>query len=446
MSHEPTSIEVVEVRQSAEIDACGMGHLHALAYDDALMIRGWAIGRESAAIAVKVSGEGFTFETEAPIRLSRPDVTLAVGDDRPGAEAPGFSLELSPSGSGAAAFLVEIEFADGSTTALGTAAVTVGGGSAASSGELEWERKAIPTEREKVVVGKDGWLFLRRDTNDVIGQHTGRVRLGDEELARWRRILEARVKAARELETKWLCLVVPDKEALYAEYLPDEIVPAPRRTVHQLLELAEEVEAPVVYALEALAGAKGEGPLYMKTDTHWNQRGANVVYRLICRILSEEGVAVEVLEDEAVRWWTETVQGDLGAKLYPDPVSSELVRAGLKDPQGSPVVDNKVPNHGRVIISEQDRPDLPSCVVFGESFARGLLVFLQASFRRLTFVHTSMFVREIVEHERPDVVLSVPVERFLLRVPDDSDAFAQLRRSAVDKGADLPWPAERLGV
>jgi alginate O-acetyltransferase complex protein AlgJ len=446
MSSEAGGIEVVEVRQSEEIGAWGMGHLHALPYEGALMIRGWAIGRESAAAAVKVSGDGFSFAAEAPIRLSRPDVTLAVGDDHPGADTPGFVLELTASGSGSAAFQVGIEFADGSTAALGTFAVEVAGGSAAGSDQLEWRREEIPTERQKVVVGKDGWLFLRRDTNDVIGQHTGRVKLGDEELGRWRRILEARVRAARELKARWHCLVVPDKEAVYAEHLPEEIVPAPQRTVHQFLQLAEEVGAPVVYALDALVAEKGLGNLYMKTDTHWNQRGAGVVYRLICRILAEEGVPVEVLDDEAVRWWAETVQGDLGAKLYPEAVSSELVRASLKNPQGRLVFDNKVPNHGRVVISEQDRPDLPSCVVFGESFARGLLVFLQASFRRLTFVHTSMFVREIVEREQPDVVLSVPVERFLLRVPDDSDAFAHLRRAALDKGGDLPWPADRLRV
>jgi alginate O-acetyltransferase complex protein AlgJ len=446
MSNASHGIEVIEVRQSEEVGAWGMGHLHALPDGDVLMIRGWAIGRDSAATTVKVTGDGFRFETEAPIRLSRPDVTLTVGDDQPGANTPGFALELTPSGIGEAAFLVQIEFADGSTSALGTLAVEVAGDRAEGSGELAWTRKAVLAEREKVVVGKEGWLFLRRDTNDVIGQHTGRVRFGAEDLKRWRRILEDRVRTVRELETRWLCLVVPDKEAVYAEYLPDEIVPAPERTIHQFLDLAEEVGAPVVYALSALERAKVKSPLYMKTDTHWNQRGASVVYGLICRTLREEGIPVEALGEEEVRWWTETVQGDLGAKLYPETVSSELVRATLKNHRGTLVFDNKASNHGRVMILEQDRPELPSCVVFGESFARGLLVFLQASFRRLVFVHTSMFVREVIEREDPDVVLSVPVERFLLRVPDDRDAFAQLRRVAREKGAELPWPADRLGV
>jgi len=85
-------------------------------------------------------------------------------------------------------------------------------------------------------------------------------------------------------------------------------------------------------------------------------------------------------------------------------------------------------------------------VVFGESFAKNLLVFLQASFRRVAFVHTSMFVREIVEQEHPDVVLSMPVERFLLGVPDDTDSYGRLRQTSLKKGGELPWSAEQLEV
>jgi hypothetical protein len=57
-----------------------------------------------------------------------------------------------------------------------------------------------------------------------------------------------------------------------------------------------------------------------------------------------------------------------------------------------------------------------------------------------------MFIDEIVEQERPDVVLSIPIERFLIRVPDDTDALMRLQATVRAKGGKLPWSAEQLEV
>jgi alginate O-acetyltransferase complex protein AlgJ len=434
------AIEVDEVTRFQDFDSCGMGDLNGLSLDDVLTIRGWAIGSSSAATQVEVrSGDG-KLRAEAPVRLSRPDVTLAVGDGVAGAETPGFVVELQPKGEGRTEFTVAVSFGDGETASLGRIVVSVGSGGGMQ--DVVWTERPVPSEREKVVVGKSGWLFLRQDTNDVIGQHTGKVAFDAQQRRDWREVLRRRVAAIQELEATWLCVVVPDKEAVYAEYLPDEIVPARRRTVHEFLDIAEEVGAPVIYALDALVREKKRGAVFVKTDTHWNQRGAFATYRMICSALRSRGVPVEPLNESSIRWSAEIVQGDLGAKLYPELASSEKVCAALDRRFGDLVYDNRVLNHGRVSVYEQDRPDLPSCVLFGESFAKNLLVFLQASFRRLVFVHTSMVIGEVLEQERPEVVLSVPVERFLLRVASDTEGLAKLEATARSKGGALPWPAK----
>jgi hypothetical protein len=57
----------------------------------------------------------------------------------------------------------------------------------------------------------------------------------------------------------------------------------------------------------------------------------------------------------------------------------------------------------------------PTRLVTGQSSTNYLLAFLKESFRRLVFVHTDTIPREIVERERPDVVLACPGERFMVR-------------------------------
>jgi len=65
--------------------------------------------------------------------------------------------------------------------------------------------------------------------------------------------------------------------------------------------------------------------------------------------------------------------------------------------------------------------------------------FLKESFRRLVFVHTSMFIEEVLAVERPDAVVSLPVERFLIDVPEDTDALVRLAETVRAKGGELPW-------
>jgi alginate O-acetyltransferase complex protein AlgJ len=299
-------------------------------------------------------------------------------------------------------------------------------------------------EIDQVVVGRDGWLFLRRDTNDVIGQHLGRVVFSRQDRDRLERLLVRRLELVERAKTTWLLAVVPDKEAVYADALPAAITPSQRRPVHDLLEIADQVAAPVVYLLEDLLSARKQGEVYARVDTHWNYRGAYVGYRAVCENLRRRGVDVDILEEGAVRWFDETIEGDLGSKLGLTPATSPFMRVEVHPLRGWPSYDNQIRNRGRVKIFEQASPDGPTCVVFGESFAESMLIFLCESFTRLVFVHSSMLIPEIVEIERPDVVLNLPTERFLIQVPTDDDAFRRFVRQVREKGRDLSWPPDAI--
>jgi hypothetical protein len=293
------------------------------------------------------------------------------------------------------------------------------------------------------MLGRDGWLFLRRDSNDLVGQLTGKVQLSSEDRERFARLFDGRMRVAAELRAGWLAAVVPNKEVVYAEHLPSEVVLAEQRPVHDVLAIAAAARAPVVYLLDDLLAAKSLGELYMRTDTHWNHLGGYVAYRAICRELGARDYHLKVLKEHDLEWSAvSSALGDLGVKLYPELFESPEVLVRLKARRGRRTYDNGVSNYGRVQIHEQEAADGPTCVVFGDSFVHTLLPYLAESFRRVVFVHTSMFVREILERERPDVVLTVTIERFLVRVPNDAIAFADLRTTVRAKGGELPWCVE----
>ena len=308
---------------------------------------------------------------------------------------------------------------------------------------VSWQMVRPPTDREKVLIGRDGWLFLQRDTNDVVGQHTGRVRMGRERRHAWREILAQRMSWAKRFGIVWVTLIAPDKESVYPEYLPPEIVPSHRRPVHELLDVARSVGAPVLYPVEELVAAKDQGPLYFPTDTHWTHRGAYVAYRALCRELSDRGRPPVVVAERTITWVRDSRAGGLGSKLEPQVEGVGLV-ARLDQRASRLVFDNGITNHGRVMIFEQDRPTMPSCILFGESFAMAMLLFLRESFRRLVFVHTSMMIPDVIESEKPDVVINLPAERFLVRVPTDRDALTTLVDTVRHKVPDDPSQAPTL--
>lgn len=449
------SLEVLSVTPSQEIAKVGKAQVSANASRNDLLLQGWVVGDSAPVEQIEIVDGDRRLIARAPVSMPRPDL-IGTYDDAAMIAKAGFRVRLEARGSGDGILLLRAVPRGSPPRLFADVRVSMPACHSAWRSRRSWSRRrgvtwsyvdhgiswsvtSLSGENEKVLVGRRGWLFLRGDSNDVLGQHTGRVKLGRKERRSWGRVLAKRRSIAEEQGVIWLCVVIPDKEALYSEYLPAEVKPVPRRPVHQVLDLADGSGAPVVYALANLQASKGDGELYLRTDTHWSHRGAYVAYRTICDELVARGAAIDVLDEESMTWSDRAHPGDLGSKVFPGPVVATATWARSKTPKAKLVFDNQVPNHGRVLIYERPDFDGASCVVFGESFVENMLVFLSETFRRLVVVHTSMFVSEILEQERPDVVLSLPLERFLIRVPDDRDALRRLGETARAKGGALPW-------
>jgi alginate O-acetyltransferase complex protein AlgJ len=431
-------IRIDEVSRSPAIDAHGRGNLAAAVDARGLTIHGWAFGGERAATDVEVA-VGEEVLVRMPISIDRDDVAGEF-DGVPAAARSGFMLSLRPRRSGSSRLLVRVLLDGREPVELGAVEASADLDGAEESGDgPAWTYSESPDGLGKVLVGREGWLFLRGDSNDAIGQHTGRVRFSETDEEELRGLFERRVAVARAAGASWLTAVVPDKEILYSEHLPASIVPLAHRPVHDYLGIAAEAGANAIYLHQPLEEAKDRGELYLRTDTHWNHRGAYVAYLAICRELERLGIPLEVVEEDWIEWWERPALGDLGEKLASSPGCMD-VRATLTRSWARRTYDSEIRNHGRVMVHEKDEEKKPVCLVFGESFAETLLYFLKESFGRVVFVHTSMFVEELVALERPDVVLSLPIERFLIKVPDDENALATLAATAAAKGGELPWP------
>jgi hypothetical protein len=173
---------------------------------------------------------------------------------------------------------------------------------------------------EKVVVGRDGWLFYKPDVRYLVEPYRG-----DEALA----AIAGFRDQLRERGIHLLVLPVPGKPALYPEKLTRRAGGVRSPTLALLAALREiGVEAVDLY---------GRPPLgYLKRDTHWSGRAAREAAGTVARRLrelgwAEAGDADFTLREVRVRR-TSDIARMIGLADTEEVVAEQVVRAGSGEP------------------------------------------------------------------------------------------------------------------
>jgi hypothetical protein len=296
----------------------------------------------------------------------------------------------------------------------------------------------------KVVRGKDGWLFLDNDGNHIMLQHVGKLRFTGDQLRQWRAVLETRRAWLGARGIPYFFMVAPNPHSVYHDKLPDEIGgvalgSGERRPLVQLMEHLERHASPaqVMYPLDELQALKDKH-VYTKTNTHWTDLGAFVAYRRLIREV-KQAVPVRALGETDLMIHEVEREGDLGLKVDPRE-SSVHVYVLPRRPAARFLFDNRVFRNGRRIDYECELAPDVKCLVFGDSFAYMMLPELAETFGRLVFAHIATLDHSLVERERPDVVLTLMNERFLIRVPVDLPARSLMEWEAAKREMGQMYP------
>ncbi len=306
----------------------------------------------------------------------------------------------------------------------------------------------ILKDDSKVIRGKDGWLFLANDSNQVLSRHSGDRRFSEAEVRSWHRTLETRRAWLLARGAQYFFVIPPNTHSVYPEMLPPEVVTAPERPVHQVLNRLAEAgsQVRVLYPVDELAAAKEDDlPVFRRTDTHWTGYGAFLTYRALEREMIAAGIELAVTEREDVIFRAETTTGDLGYKVDPNETSAGVL-VNVTHPSIRLVRDNCVANRGSLIETENDSAPDSTCVVLGDSYSYTLMPFFAHAFGRVVLAHTPTLDFGLVEQERPRVVVSVLNERFFASIPCDVNARStredagDKRRAGALRPKTLNWP------
>lgn len=289
---------------------------------------------------------------------------------------------------------------------------------------------AMPDPPVEVLRGKQGMLFLHGDSNDVIGQITGRVRLRDLDM-----FAVAMAHQTRHLLGRTLCrydyvhALVPDKEVVMRDRLPETVgfeSEGPRPLRQYLASAVARLWTPF-YDPGALAM---DG--YPLTDTHWTHGGALRYWRSL--LSARLPGLLQRFDDMPMRRFAGRQLGDLGAKLGLGPEAVEIVAPA--EPSARLLFENGIVNDGAVAWYGNPRGGAGRALVLHDSFANWLKDIIAELFGETVFVHGTVFDAEFVRAFDPSVVLCLQIERFFPRPPVASASLLDfVAREEKAKGA-----------
>jgi len=253
------------------------------------------------------------------------------------------------------------------------------------------------SESSIVVVGKNGVLYANVD--DSMTDYRGLVPYSESQLA----YLLGLVKSERDyLKSKGiglLLVVVPNKESVYPEFLPDDIKKInPTTHLDQIEEyFNKNSDIRFLDLKPTFMAAKQTQQIYYKTDSHWNSYGAFLAYGKIMEALGIKPHSITDYDfipnpDE---------NGDLSkvlkmSDIYAEPIGHRQLKDG--------------------IVSEK----LPCAVVIHDSFYgdTDLKTLMAPHFDRVVDIRygqLTLFSSEMIEREKPSVVIYIMVERVVGR-------------------------------
>jgi hypothetical protein len=274
---------------------------------------------------------------------------------------------------------------------------------------------------DKVIFGKEGWLFL---VEDELAEYRGTNIMKQRDVEKIVKEFLRRKEYLNKRNTKLYIVVAPIKYSVYPEFLPSYVDKINSKTRTDLIvkELNEN-GMNVLDLRPVLLKEKSNGLLYYKTDNHWNNLGAFYAYRAIISRIKSDFPAIPVLSLQDFNIKIETTAGKNLAEMLnmiDDYTDTEYVfkqkfpsKAKKVKKVGYPVPESFPYKWDFEHEFETGNHKLPNLLFIHDSFGKVVMPYVNQSFNRSVFIFDSWNYRSdenIVENEKPDVVVYLILE------------------------------------
>lgn len=269
---------------------------------------------------------------------------------------------------------------------------------------------------ESVVLGKDGWLFLGNRFNNIIYSHIGIDTLTKSDLESTWRSIQNRQEYLKQRNIKYYVCIAPNKHTVYDKYLPTHFQNRNTTKLEQLKSYLKMKDFELIdlkdnfYQYDTFR-------LFHKTNTHWNHVGAFLGYKRLISSIQVDFDDLESFELNDFRIDTLIKQRQDITKMMKIDIEEKQILLNPKEKFKSFELENQLTipdNFNRRPSFYENRfkgTGNLKVLMFRDSFSTAMICFLKEYFGEIVFVWRDDFNTEIIEKEKPDIVIHEIVER-----------------------------------
>ena len=266
----------------------------------------------------------------------------------------------------------------------------------------------------KVVNGKDGWMFLGDSYSNVILESRGLLKFNNKQVNLIRDNVLSTTKYLKENDIIYYLALAPNKHTIYGDKLfTNNYTGETKKTqVHDALSINN---------LKFIDLGKGfdeiKEQLFFKTNTHWNDLGAYYGYKNLMESIKQEfknikSVSLNEIDIESKISWKEDLTNmlDISVKEIQEYYT-------VKNPKSQKYKSRlTIPdNYKRKPETYEHRYKSNSndlkVLIFRDSFSSAMEKYLTESFGETVFIWSSIIDKDLIEKEKPDIVIHEIIER-----------------------------------
>lgn len=278
---------------------------------------------------------------------------------------------------------------------------------------------------DRVILGKDGWLFMGKAEND---SYIGKNRFSEQELESFKRELDFRKDYLNKRGIQFYFLIAPIKAAIYPEKIPNNNLLNNKQTWgEQLIEyLNRNSTVKPINVYPVLRSNKKKDILYYKLDNHWNQLGAMYATKEIIRRIKADFPSLQPAPENgySITKIKET-KGNISKMLanvgdFEDDFYMVSPQDGFKAEKVKTenyAVDKEYKYALEYEIEKEVKGSKePKILVISDSFGVNVFPLLAEHFKRTVKIFDCWEYKlneSIVEAEKPNIVLVIALESHL---------------------------------
>ena len=270
---------------------------------------------------------------------------------------------------------------------------------------------------DKVILGKKYWFFHNEENS--INDFRRLTKIDTAEINNVIRIMNSRIQWLKNRNIKYYIITPPNKERIYPEFMPDAYFKV-NNYGHNRLDFYKEyikanTKAIIIDPTDSLYEAKKYKDVYYSTDTHWNLYGGFIGYHCFMNELIKDFPMVKpVPEKDFIISEQFISEGDLASMLALQNIYRRKEYAFTFIDTNKKLLPS---SPSEIVLRYTNNKTVDSSnlklVMFRDSYSNYLIPFFNLHFKQATYIWNYEFMSEVIDQEKPDVVVFESLERFM---------------------------------